>query len=110
MPAGACAVRAIAWLVGAGIGARGGFFFEDRPTPVLRVFGAPVPAALPHWEGPPGEEQWVDFITPAPLLFAASNIAILALLAGLPVGLMFLLRLVLVGLFARLTRRSACNR
>ena len=50
---GLCCALAIAWLVGAGIGARGGFFFEDRPTPVLRVFGAPVPAALPHWEGRP---------------------------------------------------------
>ena len=76
---------AVAWLAGAGLGVWGGFFFEYRPTPVLRVFGAPVPGAFLHWEGPPGEEQWVDFITPAPLLFAGSNIVILGLLAGIPV-------------------------
>jgi hypothetical protein len=34
----------------------------------------------------------VDFIIPAPLLYAGSNIAILMLLAGQPVGLVFLLR------------------
>jgi hypothetical protein len=83
-----CAL-AVAWLVGAGLGAWGGFFFEYRPTPVLRIFGAPVPGAFLSWEGPQGEEQWVDFITPAPLLFAGSNIVILALLAGLTVGLLF---------------------
>jgi hypothetical protein len=84
-----CAL-AVAWLAGAGLGMWGGFFFEYRPTPDLRVFGAPVPGAFLHWEGPRGEEQWVDFITPAPLLFAGSNIAILALVAGLPVALVFL--------------------
>lgn len=66
-----------------------GFFFEYQPSPKLRVFGAPVPGAFLHLEGRPGEEQWVDFITPAPMLFAGSNIVILALLAGLPVGLVF---------------------
>ena len=96
-----CAL-AVAWLAGAGLGVWSGFFFEYRPNPELRVFGAPVPGAFLHWEGPPGEEQWVDFITPAPLLFAGSNIAIVALLAGLPVGLVFLLRrLVLVGSIAK---------
>jgi hypothetical protein len=78
-----------AWLAGAALGVWSGFFFEYQPSPRLRVFGAPVPAAFFHWEGPPGEEQWVDFITPAPVLFAASNVAILALLAGCPVGVAF---------------------
>jgi hypothetical protein len=97
-----CAL-AVAWLIGAGLGVRGGFFYEYRPSPVLRVIGAPVPGAFLYWEGPPGEEQWVDFITPAPVLFAGSNIAILALLAGLPVGLVFLLRRpVLVGSIAKI--------
>jgi hypothetical protein len=76
----------VAWLAGAAAGVWGGFFFEYRPSPRLRVLGAPVPAAFFHWEGPPGEEQWVGFITPAPLLSAASNVALLALLAGCPVG------------------------
>jgi hypothetical protein len=79
-----------AWLTGGALGVWGGFFFEYQPTPTLRVIGAPVPAAFHHWEGPPGEEQWVDFITPAPALYAASNIALLGLLAGCPVGLVFL--------------------
>lgn len=82
---------ASAWLVGAALGVWSGFFFEYQATPRLRVFGAPVPAGCFHWEGPPGKEQWVDFITPAPVLFAASNIVILALLVGCPVGVVFLL-------------------
>jgi hypothetical protein len=77
-----------AWLAGAALGVWSGFF-EYQPSPRLRVVGAPVPAAFFHWEGPPGEEQWVGFITQAPVLFAVSNVAILALLAGGPVGLAF---------------------
>ncbi len=72
-----------------------------RPSPELRIHGAPVPVVAFHWEGPPGEEQWIDFITPAPLLFAGSNVVLLALLAGLPVGLVLLFRRpVLVGSIA----------
>ena len=84
-------VLAVAWLAGAGLGFWLALFFEYRPTPDLRVFGAPVPGAFLHWEGPPGEERWVDFITPFPLLFAGSNILVLALLAGLPIAYVFLL-------------------
>src|ERR1700722_3102841 len=36
----------VAWLAGAGLGVWGGFFFEYQPSPRLRVFGAPVPAAF----------------------------------------------------------------
>jgi hypothetical protein len=79
----------LAWVAGAALGVWGGFCFEYQASPRLRVFGAPVPAAFFHREGPPGEEQWVSFITPAPLLFAASNVAILALLAACPVGLAY---------------------
>lgn len=81
------AVLVSAWASGAALGVWGGFFFEYQPLPDLRVVGAPIPAAFFHWEGPPGEEQWVDFITPAPLLFASSNVVIIALLAACPVGL-----------------------
>ena len=85
-------VLAAAWLAGATIGAWCGFGFEYRPVPTLRVFGAPIPAAFFHWEGPPGEEQWVDFVTPAPLLFAGSNVVILAMMSACLVGLTFRLR------------------
>jgi hypothetical protein len=78
-----------AWAVGMALGVAGGFFFEYRPLPELRVAGAPIPAAFSHREGPPGEERWVDFITPAPLLFAGSNVLILGLLMACPVGLVF---------------------
>src|SRR4051794_14848749 len=82
-------VMAAAWVAGAVLGVWSGFYFEYRPEPKLRIFGAPIPAAFFHLEGPPGQEQWVDFITPAPLLFAGSNVVILALLAACPVGLVF---------------------
>ncbi|HXG12143.1 MAG TPA: hypothetical protein VNK04_20480 [Gemmataceae bacterium] len=82
-------ILSIAWLSGAVVGVWGGFFFEYQPSPRLRVLGAPVPAAFLRWEGPPGEERWIDFITPDPLLFAGSNAVILALLAACPVGAVF---------------------
>jgi hypothetical protein len=75
-------ILTLAWLVGAMLGVLGGFFFEYQPSPRLRVFGAPVPAAFFHWEGPPGGDQWVDYITPTPIVFAGSNVVILALLAA----------------------------
>jgi hypothetical protein len=80
---------AVAWAVGAGIGVWSGFFFEYQILPTLRVAGFPVPAAFFHYEGPPGQEQWIDFITPAPILFAGSNILIVGMLAACPVGLAF---------------------
>jgi hypothetical protein len=80
---------AVAWLVGAASGVWSGFFLEYQPKPGLRVFGAPFPGGILKWEGPPGEERWVDYVTPFPLLVAGSNIAILGLLAGLPVVLAF---------------------
>ena len=80
---------AVAWAVGAGLGVWSGFFFEYQASATLRVFGFPVPAAFFHYEGPPGQEQWIDFITPAPLLFAGSNIFIVGMLAACPVGLAF---------------------
>ena len=82
----------VAWMAGAALGLWGGFFFEYQAAPELRVFGAPVPASVSHLEGPPGEQQWVHFITPAPLVFAGSNVVILALLAAFPVGLVLWLR------------------
>jgi hypothetical protein len=80
-----------AWILGGAIGVYGGFFFEYQPTETLRVFGAPVPAVFLHLEGPPDNQQWVDYITPAPLLFAGSNIIILAMAAGCLVATGFVL-------------------
>lgn len=77
------------WAAGAAVGVMGGFFFEYQPRPELRVVGAPVPVAFFHWEGPPGEERWIDFITQPPFLFAGSNVVILGLLAACPIGLAF---------------------
>jgi len=81
----------VAWLVGGALGVWSGFFFEYQVSPTLRVAGAPVPAAFFHWEGPPGEERWIDFITPAPVLFAGSNIVILAMLLPWWVATLFLI-------------------
>lgn len=80
------------WIGGAAVGYWGGFFFEYQPSPRLRVLGAPIPAAFLHLEGPPGDEQWIDFITPAPLLFAGSNVIIVALLLACPLLPAFWLR------------------
>ena len=72
----------MAWLAGAACGVWSGFFFEYRPSPQLRIQGVPVPVVAFHWEGPPGNEHWVDFVSPAALLFALSNVVLIALLAG----------------------------
>lgn len=82
---------AVAWFAGVGLGVWGNFFFEYQPTPKLRVFGVPVPCAVLKWEGSPGEEQWVDYVVPAPLLIAASNVIVIALTGGILVGLVSLL-------------------
>jgi hypothetical protein len=82
-------VLVAAWMVGSALGFWSGFFLEYRPLSKLRVAGAPIPAAFFHWEGPPGEEQWIDFITPVPLLFAGSNVLIVGLLTACPVGLAY---------------------
>jgi hypothetical protein len=82
-------IFAVAWAAGAGIGVWSGFFLEYQATPTLRVFGFPISAAFFHYEGPPGQEKWIDFIMPAPILFAGSNIFILGMIAACPVGLAF---------------------
>jgi hypothetical protein len=75
--------------LGSAAGVWGGFFYEYQPSPRLRVIGAPVPMAFFHLEGPPSEEVWVDFVDEFPLLVAASNPVLLALLFASPVGLCF---------------------
>jgi len=80
------------WTAGIVIGIWGGFFFEYQSSPTLRVIGAPVPVGFFHLEGPPGNQQWIDFITPAPLLFASANVVLMPLLLASPAGLVFWLR------------------
>jgi hypothetical protein len=82
-------VLVAAWAVGSALGFWSGFFLEYRPSSKLRVAGAPIPVAFFHWEGQPGEERWIDFITPVPLLFAGSNVVVIGLLAACPVGLAY---------------------
>jgi ABC-type xylose transport system permease subunit len=52
-----------------------GFCFEYQPSPRLRVAGFPIPAGFFALEGDvDGGDEWTDFPTPAPALFAALNI------------------------------------
>jgi hypothetical protein len=79
------------WAVGTIIGVWGGFFFEYQASSRPRISGAPVPAAFFHLEGPPGNQQWIDFITPAPLLLAGVNVLLMPSLLACPKGIVFLL-------------------
>src|SRR5262245_31211735 len=78
-----------AWLGGTLLGIWSGFFFEYRPDPDLRVAGAPIPVALFHWEGPPGDERWIDFVPPVPILHALADVVIVGLMVPCPLGLAF---------------------
>src|SRR4051794_4073044 len=79
----------VLWTAGVALGVYGGFFFEYHASPKLRVFGAPVPAAFFHWEGPPGHEDWVDFPAETALLNAASNVLLVPLLFACPLAVVF---------------------
>lgn len=73
-------------MLGAALGVYFGFFFEYHASRRLRVFSFPVPAVvfvLERYDD--GSERWTDFVTPAPLFFAGSNICLLACAAVLPV-------------------------
>lgn len=83
------AALAVLWAAGAAIGVWGGFFFEYQASPRLRVFGAPLPAGMSQLNGPPGQEVWVGFVTPVPILFAAANVPLVGLFAGSLVGMAF---------------------
>jgi hypothetical protein len=74
-------------LAGAALGLWASFRFEYQPSPRLRILGAPMPLAFFHWEGPPGQEDWCDYVTHTPLLTIGSNVLILALLAACPLGM-----------------------
>jgi hypothetical protein len=79
----------LAWVVGASVGVWSTFSFEYYLSPKTRVLGAPMPIGFFHLEGPPGEEQWADYISMNMLLVAGANVIAVALLAPCPVGLAF---------------------
>ncbi len=63
-----------------------GFFFRYYASENLEIVSFPVPAAFFVLEEyPDGETRWIDFVTPAPILFAGSNVPIFACLAVLSV-------------------------
>jgi hypothetical protein len=78
-----------AWFVGAAVGVWSSFFFEYPLSPKTRILGAPVPMGAFHLEGPPGKEQWADYINPNAHLALSSNVILIALLAPFPVSLAF---------------------
>jgi hypothetical protein len=78
-----------AWVVGAAVGVWSTFSFEYRLSPNTRVLGAPMPMAAFHLEGPPGEEQWADYVNALLPLVICENGVTLALLASFPVSLTF---------------------
>lgn len=80
---------AAAWLMRGALGSWSSLFLKYQPFAELRIFGAPLPIVALHGEGPRGQEQWVDFVSPWPWLLLAANVLIVALLAGGVVGLLF---------------------
>ena len=62
--------------------------FEYQPKPKFRVIGFPVPAVCFVLEKHGDEEEhWVDYVSPAPLLFAASNVFLFSFVSVYPVWL-----------------------
>lgn len=63
-----------------------GFLFRYYASEKLEIVSFPVPSVfLVHEEYQDGESRWVDFVTPAPIIFAGSNVPIFACIAVLPV-------------------------
>ena len=72
--------------MGVALGVYFGFYFNYLASPTLRVYAFPVPAAVLVLETyDDGTQSWVEFITPAPILFAGSNIPLFACASVLPV-------------------------
>ncbi|TWT81710.1 hypothetical protein CA13_31630 [Planctomycetes bacterium CA13] len=73
---------------GACTGVYFGFFFDYLAAPTVRVYSFPVPAAFHILESyDDSTQRWVDFITPAPILFAGSNVIIFSCAMVLPLWL-----------------------
>lgn len=72
-------------VVGASAGVYFGFFFSYSVSPTLRIYSFPVPAAFLVLETySDGTQSWVDFLPPAHICCAGSNIPIFASFAVLP--------------------------
>ena len=83
-------------LTGGCLGVYFGFFFDYLAAPTVRVYSFPVPAAFHVLESyDDGTQQWVDFITPTPILFAGSNVIIFACALVLPLWLASVFRRIL---------------
>jgi hypothetical protein len=82
---------AIASLFGAILGIWCGLEFEYRPSQTVRVLGFPMPIAVFHLEGGGADEQWIDFVSPFPVVNAIGNAFFILFLSAIPVGLAFLL-------------------
>ena len=81
------------FVVGAGTGIYFGFFFSYFVSPTLRVYSFPVPAAFLVLEtSSDGKQNWVDFLPPAHICCAGSNIPIFASIAVLPLWFASLFR------------------
>jgi len=79
--------------VGACAGVYFGFFFNYLALPTVRVYSFAVASAFIVLESyDDGAKQWVDFITPSPILFAASNVPIFACAMVLPLWLASIFR------------------
>jgi len=81
-------VLGVCLAIGFALGDWFGFHFEYQLSLRFRVFSFPLPSAFFVLESyPDGEERWTDFITPAPWLFAASNVVLFIFVSVYPVWL-----------------------
>ena len=83
-------------LAGLAIGIWCGFYLEYQVSPTLRFFSFPIPVAVFHLEG----GQWVDFVTPMPIVLALLDVAFVTVFFPFPLSLKAVLRR------RRATRRS----
>jgi hypothetical protein len=66
---------------GAAAGVSFGFFFSYRCSPNVVLHGFPIPHAFFVLEPViDGKHGWVDYITPLPWMFAATNVLVFACL------------------------------
>ena len=64
----------VSMIVGVVLGVWFAFFFDYQSAPGCRVYSFPVPGGFHILEANgDGVQQWVDFVTPAPLLVAVAN-------------------------------------